>query len=131
MESPRRSVLLWVGLSVLISFAWFIHRRIARRPQWVPVVEDVALTSAVLRPRAADGSFSEPETLRDRIAFANRMMLVHEGMESSRVLELLGPPDDIVGRTDPGGLSPDAAAIWRWGTNGHLTFPTLGEVFLR
>src|SRR5262249_41157779 len=45
------------------------------------------------------------------------------------VLALLGKPDDIRTQFDPGGIYPRTIKeVWCYGTNGHLTFPTLGCV---
>src|SRR5262249_49322939 len=42
----------------------------------------------------------------------------------------LGKPDDVKTRTDPGGISRRSRIreIWRYGTDGHLSFATLGWV---
>jgi hypothetical protein len=45
----------------------------------------------------------------------------------SRVKELLGPPDDVL-VNDPEPYSIQANTAWCYGTEGHLTFPTLVKV---
>ena len=50
-------------------------------------------------------------------------------MTAAEVRRLLGPPDDIRTQHDPGGISAvGVKEIWRYGTSGHLTTPTLGVV---
>jgi hypothetical protein len=47
------------------------------------------------------------------------------------VLALLGEPDDIQTENDPGGIATlRTREIWCCGTNGHLTFPTLGSIYI-
>src|SRR5262249_14874680 len=42
-----------------------------------------------------------------------------------------GPPDDVRTQFDPGGISTTRTReIWGYGTQGHLTFPTLGCVYI-
>src|SRR5262245_21634834 len=53
------------------------------------------------------------------------------GTREAEVLDILGAPDDIRTREDPGGItSPRTREIWCYGTDGHLTFPTVGRVFI-
>jgi hypothetical protein len=66
-----------------------------------------------------------------RQEFARAMVKIKEGMAKKEVLALLGKPDDIRTATDPGGISTTRTReIWRYGTDGHLTFPTLGCVYI-
>ncbi|HWB60294.1 MAG TPA: hypothetical protein VG733_12440, partial [Chthoniobacteraceae bacterium] len=66
-----------------------------------------------------------------RAVFARNMGKVTEGMPAADVEKLLGKPDDIRTDTDPGGIDwAGTTEIWRYGTDGHLTFPTLGSVFM-
>lgn len=55
-----------------------------------------------------------------------------KGMTKKEVLALLGPPDDILVPRDylaePELAAGDNGAIWCWGTNGHKTLPTLGQL---
>src|SRR5439155_26392043 len=70
----------------------------------------------------------KPET---RQAFARAMSKIKEGMAEKDVLALLGKPDDIRTHNDPGGISTTRTKeIWCYGTNGHLTFATLGRVYI-
>lgn len=52
-------------------------------------------------------------------------------MQADEVVRLLGEPDDIRTQFDPGGIpTTRTTEIWCYGTSGHLTFPTLGCVFM-
>jgi hypothetical protein len=63
--------------------------------------------------------------------FARAMSSVTQEMHSDDVGRLLGKPDDIRTEFDPGGISTSrTTGIWCYGTSGHLTFPTLGCVFM-
>ena len=63
--------------------------------------------------------------------FAKAMSKVEIGMTEKEIISLLGKPDDIQTRYDAGGISSARTKeIWRYGTNGHLTFPTLGSVYI-
>jgi len=67
----------------------------------------------------------------DRAAFARGMSAVTKGMRAAEVEELLGNPDDVRTEFDPGGVrTSQTTEIWCYGTSGHLTFPTLGCVFM-
>ena len=66
-----------------------------------------------------------------RQEFAKKLALIAEGMPASEVEAILGKPDDVRTRYDLGGiLTTRTLEIWRYGTDGHLTFPTLGQVFI-
>jgi hypothetical protein len=59
------------------------------------------------------------------------MSKIKEGMSEAEVLALLGRPDDIRTQRDPGGISTtNTKEIWRYGTSGHLTTATLGQVYI-
>src|SRR4051794_22636209 len=45
----------------------------------------------------------------------------------AQIRRSLGEPDDVVTPDDPGG-PPEGERELRYGTNGHLTFATLGSV---
>jgi hypothetical protein len=54
-----------------------------------------------------------------------------EGTPEAEVLDRLGRPDDIRTEHDPGGISTvGTKEIWRYGTSGHLTTATLGQVYI-
>lgn len=68
-----------------------------------------------------------------RVAFAEALAKVNSRMTADEVRALLGEPDDILneGEAYLCGLSDygvNVQAVWAYGTNGHLTFPTLGMV---
>jgi len=66
-----------------------------------------------------------------RAAFVHAMSSVVEGMKADEVEKLLGKPDDVRTQFDPGGISRyQTTEIWSYGTDGHLTFPTLGCVYM-
>ncbi len=66
---------------------------------------------------------------RSRRDFAAAMSRVKKGMPAQEVYELLGPPEDIRTQDDPRGITTAGTReVWRYGTAGHLTFPTLGCV---
>jgi hypothetical protein len=67
-----------------------------------------------------------PRTRRELVDAINK---VEEGMSRAQVIALLGKPDDIRTEDDRGGVEPDGVKeIWRYGTSGHLTTATLGQV---
>lgn len=70
------------------------------------------------------------EPLRNRREFITALNKIQEGMPEAEVRKLLGPPDDI--RThDDGEISwVNTREVWRYGTSGHLTTATLGEVVI-
>ena len=69
---------------------------------------------------------------RDRREFALALSRVRPGTAEAEVRALLGAPDDVRTERDPGGISAArTVAVWRYGTNGHLTFGTLGTVHLQ
>src|SRR5579885_1030313 len=69
-----------------------------------------------------------PRTRRD---FAVAMSHVKEGMPEKEVIALLGRPDDVRTQYDPDGIpTTNTREVWGYGTNGHLTFPTLGSVYI-
>lgn len=63
--------------------------------------------------------------------FARAMNTVRTHMQADEVVRTLGEPDDIRNEFDPGGIcTTRTTEIWCYGTSGHLTFPTLGCVFM-
>ena len=66
-----------------------------------------------------------------RQASASALAKVKKGMPENEVSALLGIPDDIRTQNDPGGISTTRTReIWMYGTDGHLTFPSLGCVYI-
>lgn len=70
--------------------------------------------------------------LPDRADFANALSQVEPGMDADEVTRLVGPPDDVRTKDDPGGIDASrTTSVWRWGTSGHLSFATLGTVHVQ
>jgi hypothetical protein len=68
---------------------------------------------------------------RTRQQFAALMSQVSPEMSRDEVEAILGKPDDVRTKYDPGGVWRDETGeIWRYGTNGHLTTTTLGSVYI-
>jgi len=68
---------------------------------------------------------------RSRADFAKAIAKIRENMTEEQVVALLGRPDDIRTERDAGGISRvNTREIWCYGTKGHLSFPTLGCVYL-
>lgn len=78
------------------------------------------------------GVFCLPASGRtNRNDFAKVMATLSPGMAAEQVTARLGPPDDIRTPYDPGGISAARTTeIWGYGTDGHLSFPTLGSVYM-
>src|SRR5262249_46900437 len=56
------------------------------------------------------------------------MSRVSPRMTRDEVEAILGKPDDIRTKYDPGGA--ETGESWRYGANGHLTTATLGSVYI-
>lgn len=70
--------------------------------------------------------------VRVRAEFAKLLAKIKPGMKEAEVRALLGAPDDVKTERDPGGISAARTVeVWRYGTNGHLTFGTLGTVHIQ
>ena len=68
---------------------------------------------------------------RDRHQFAAAIGALKVGMSAKEALRLLGSPDDVRTERDSGGISiVGIKEVWRYGTSGHLTTATLGQVYL-
>ena len=84
-------------------------------------------------PAQAKAGDKEPvqANQRTRRDFAAAMAKIKEGMPEKDILAILGKPDDTQTQYDGGGISTyRTKEVWRYGTNGHLTFPTLGCVYI-
>lgn len=67
---------------------------------------------------------------RTRERFAILMSQVSPEMTREEVEAILGKPDDVRTKYDPGGIRrAETGEIWRYGTNGHLTTATLGSIY--
>jgi len=65
---------------------------------------------------------------QDRITFYRALTQVQRGWSKDQVKALLGPPDDVIGSSDPQVDWVHHSEIWRYGTDHHLGFPTLGQI---
>lgn len=105
-----------------------------RRTFAVAVLMASAFAPNLLSRQSPVGSARQngkPEKQMSRRDFAKAMSKVEIGMTEKEIISLLGKPDDIQTRYDAGGISSARTKeIWRYGTNGHLTFPTLGSVYI-
>src|SRR5690349_10336459 len=87
-----------------------------------------AASAMALSANGCAGETSKPKT---RAEFVKAIAQIKEGMTEAEVVALLGKPDDVRTHRDPGGISTTRTKeIWRYGTDGHLTFATLGCVYL-
>jgi hypothetical protein len=85
------------------------------------------------KPHAAQPSTFQgaPPPRTNREQFSKALARVQEGMTAAAVLDLLGKPDDVRTQYDPGGISTTRTKeIWCYGADGHLTFPTLGSIYI-
>lgn len=74
----------------------------------------------------------EDGPMRDRGEFAATLARIKPGSTEAEVLRFVGPPDDVRTERDAGGISAARTVeVWRWGTNGHLSFGTLGTVHMQ
>jgi hypothetical protein len=94
----------------------------------------IAISSAITVPTmATDPPAGQPQGEKvvlslSRSDFAARMAKVKKGMPERDVRKLLGNASDI--RTHGELTTTHTNEIWCYGTNGHLTFPTLGCVYI-
>ncbi|HWB58484.1 MAG TPA: hypothetical protein VG733_03290 [Chthoniobacteraceae bacterium] len=87
-------------------------------------------TSVVVACMLAMGACvsSAQEIHPSRAEFAAALGRVKKGMTADEVLKLLGKPDDIDTNRDPTVFDVYEFEVWGYGTDGHLSFPTLGSV---
>ncbi len=124
------AVLLALGL-VTLGAKMFLSKRQADERQ--ATSQGNAHEDTDFDPERA--TLANPENLpaneRTRQSFARAMSKITEGMAEDDVLALLGKPDNVRTQYDPGRISTTRTKeIWRYGTNRHLTFPTLGCVYI-
>lgn len=97
------------------------------------IFKSLTLRSAVLFLLLAVMSLDSQAAQADRSReeFAAAMAKIKEGTPESEVLALLGKPDDIRTKFDPGGISRvGTKEIWCYDAKGHLGFPTLGCIYI-
>ncbi len=64
-----------------------------------------------------------------RLEFFEKIKTIEKGMPIAQIKVVLGEPDDIWTREDPGMITdPNVAIVWCFGSENHLAFPTLGRV---
>ncbi|MFO0547203.1 MAG: hypothetical protein U0271_02380 [Polyangiaceae bacterium] len=86
-------------------------------------------SSAPTSSASAPSSSAAPRTFT-RADFARRMSGVAPGMAVSQVIAALGKPSDILTIKD--GISATRTTeVWRYGTEGHSSFATLGTVHIQ
>jgi hypothetical protein len=86
----------------------------------------LVLIATCITCSTADSTNGAPHARRE---FANAITNLKEGTTEAEVLALLGRPDDVRTKNDPGGISTfGTREVWRYGTSGHLTTATLGQV---
>ena len=67
---------------------------------------------------------------RSRRGFARALAKLKAGMPAAEARHILGEPDDVRTSRDGKISTTRTKEIWRYGTNGHLTLPTLGSVYI-
>jgi hypothetical protein len=70
-------------------------------------------------------ALATPQISREE--FCRRLGKIEEGTTKPKVLAILGKPDDVWTVKDPR-IYCWKGEVWCYGTNGHLTLPTLGTV---
>ena len=94
----------------------------------------VSIAWAIFIAMFLTGALAQSQTapaLRSRAEFAAAMTKISGGMTEKQVLNILGKPDDVRTKYDPGGISRvGTKEIWCYGANAHLSFPTLGCVYI-
>ena len=96
------------------------------RSNWIPSALTVLLLFAgtLLQAQGTPHPHSRAE-------FAAAMGKIMKGVAKKEIWDMLGKPDDIRTQFDPGGISRvHTKEIWCYGTDGHLSFPTLGCVYI-
>jgi hypothetical protein len=89
------------------------------------------LGGALLAISTASAAAPETEKPRSRREFAAAMNKLKEGIPADEAMHVLGPPDDIRTHSDPPGIgTTHTKEIWRYGTSGHMTTATLGQVYI-
>jgi len=74
---------------------------------------------------------AQPPQARTRERFATLMSQISPEMSREEVEAILGKPDDVRTKYDPGGIRrAETEEIWRYGTIGHLTTATLGSIYI-
>src|SRR5260370_694637 len=76
----------------------------------------------------ASASVSPPKSRKE---LAAAMAKIAVGTPEAEVKRLLGAPDDVRRKSDPGGIATAGTReIWGYGAAAHLGFPTLGQIYI-
>lgn len=134
---PRAPDFVGKTIAGLIIASWFFAGyKMRHRRRRCEKVRDVGRISAALMlflfsaAATVQGGEKKPPG-PSRLEFSEAIRDLKEGMPASKVRRVLGPPDDIRTRNDPGGIvTYRTTEIWRYGTSGHLKTATLGQVYL-
>jgi hypothetical protein len=94
----------------------------------LPVLFSSAAVSLFVSFAAATSEGGAPKTRRE---FAETCGRIEKGMSKAQVRSVLGKPDDTRNDFDPVGGTAYSRVDeeWRYGTSGHLTTATLGQVY--
>lgn len=91
----------------------------------------IQLAGLLLLVTCASGSSQGASQAREREQFQQALDHIREGMTEAEVISILGRPEDIRTERDPGGIGRvHTKEIWCYGAKGHLSFPTLGCVYI-
>jgi hypothetical protein len=94
-----------------------------------PTTSAIVSTSSTAAPSS---SIAPVEHDEQRLEFAHALSKITPQMSSDEVIAAVGKPDDIKTERDPGGIiATRTVEVWRYGTDGHLTFGTLGTVHIQ
>jgi hypothetical protein len=91
----------------------------------------IPLTALLLLFAGASAFPQSAMPRRSREEFTRALGKIKEGMTENQVIAIVGKPDDVRTERDPGGIGRvNTKEIWCYGTKGHLSFPTLGCVYI-
>jgi len=88
-----------------------------------------AITAWCAQPQKPHEEALSPDQPDFRQSFVKKLAKIKTDMPASQVIAILGKPDDIRTPVE----DPQICTwrkVWCYGTNGHLTFPTLGGIFI-
>jgi hypothetical protein len=105
-----------------------MHRSGSRRTRaWLVIAAGLLALVVYQRQRGVSPPPPAPESpFRDRRAFAEKLAWVPDGATKQEVEKKLGKPDDVL--SGAGTRYTTADKIWCYGTAGHGSLPTLGQV---
>src|SRR5437867_3620306 len=95
------------------------------------LVSAIPLTASLLLLAGTSIHSEGAPPARSREEFATAMARIKESVREKEVVAILGKPDDVRTPFDPGGIGrAHTKEIWCYGTKGHLSFPTLGCLYI-